>query len=53
MVSSVPVSLKRWAMAETRLSGAFIDGLPRSASGKVLKRILREPFWEGHRRGVS
>ncbi|MFP6596928.1 MAG: fatty acid--CoA ligase, partial [Candidatus Hydrogenedentota bacterium] len=31
----------------------FIDELPRNASGKVLKRQLREKHWEGHDRGVS
>ena len=31
----------------------FIDELPRNASGKVLKRVLREKDWEGHDRGVS
>jgi fatty-acyl-CoA synthase/long-chain acyl-CoA synthetase len=28
-------------------SVTFIDELPRTGSGKILKRILREPFWEG------
>ncbi|MFQ5698123.1 MAG: class I adenylate-forming enzyme family protein [Myxococcota bacterium] len=27
---------------------SFCDELPRTASGKILKRQLREPFWEGH-----
>ena len=27
--------------------------LPRNASGKVLKRELREPYWEGHGRRVA
>ena len=30
----------------------FIDALPRSPVGKVLKRTLREPFWKGHSRRV-
>lgn len=30
-----------------------IDELPRNASGKVLKRELREKYWEGHGRRVS
>ena len=31
----------------------FVTALPRNANGKVLKRVLREPYWEGHTRRVS
>ncbi len=31
----------------------FIDELPRNASGKVLKRELREEHWGEQKRGVS
>ncbi len=31
----------------------FVDELPRNPSGKVLKRILREPFWKGRERAVN
>jgi len=31
----------------------FVRELPRNASGKVLKRVLREPHWAGHARGVA
>ena len=30
----------------------FISELPRNPSGKVLRRELRAPFWEGRDRGV-
>lgn len=33
-------------------SVAFIDALPRTATGKVLKRTLREPYWEGQQRSI-
>ena len=31
----------------------FVDALPRNPSGKVLKRVLREPYWAGRQRGVA
>ncbi len=31
----------------------FIEVLPRNPSGKVLRRELRAPYWEGQDRGVS
>ena len=30
----------------------FIDQLPRTGTGKILKRTLREPYWEGHERQI-
>jgi fatty-acyl-CoA synthase/long-chain acyl-CoA synthetase len=32
---------------------SFADELPRTGSGKLLKRVLREPFWRGHDRRVG
>ncbi|MCU0273591.1 MAG: long-chain-fatty-acid--CoA ligase [Acidimicrobiales bacterium] len=31
----------------------LLDALPRNASGKVQKHVLREPFWAGHDRRVG
>jgi acyl-CoA synthetase (AMP-forming)/AMP-acid ligase II len=31
----------------------FMDKLPRNASGKLLKRTLREPYWRGMERRVN
>jgi long-chain acyl-CoA synthetase len=26
----------------------FLDALPREATGKIFKRKLRDPYWQGH-----
>jgi long-chain acyl-CoA synthetase len=31
----------------------FVDVIPRNASGKVLKKELRAPYWVGHERRIS
>jgi long-chain acyl-CoA synthetase len=48
------------AHARERLAGFkcpktvdFVEAIPRNASGKILKRELRDPFWEGHDRRVG
>ena len=32
---------------------AFVEALPRNATGKVLKRELRAPYWSAQSRGIS
>jgi fatty-acyl-CoA synthase/long-chain acyl-CoA synthetase len=34
-------------------SVSFLDELPKTGSGKILKRELRAPYWEGYDRQVS
>ena len=48
------------AFARTRIAAFktpktvdFIQALPRNASGKILRRELREPFWAGRERRVN
>ncbi len=30
----------------------FLDHLPRTGSGKIFKKTLRDPFWKGHKKKV-
>jgi fatty-acyl-CoA synthase/long-chain acyl-CoA synthetase len=44
------ISFSRKHLAGYKLprSVAFADEIPRTGSGKILKRVLREPYWRGH-----
>lgn len=55
-----PAATDLIAHARDRLAGyklpksvSFTDTLPRTPSGKVLKRALREPYWEGVGRRIG
>ena len=55
-----PADAELIAHARARIGGykvprryEFLEALPRNAAGKVLKRVLREPFWAGQSRGVG
>jgi len=48
------------AFARTRIAGFkvpksvdFVAALPRNASGKILRRELRAPYWEGRERQIN
>lgn len=48
------------AFARERIAGYklpksvdFVDALPRNPSGKILRRELRDPYWEGQERRVG
>jgi acyl-coenzyme A synthetase/AMP-(fatty) acid ligase len=48
------------AFTRTRIAGFkvpksvdFVAALPRGPSGKILRRVLREPHWAGHTRRVN
>jgi fatty-acyl-CoA synthase len=59
--TGLPVSAEEIiAYARGRIAGFkvpksvdFVDALPRNAAGKVLRRTLRAPYWEGRDREVS
>jgi acyl-CoA synthetase (AMP-forming)/AMP-acid ligase II len=44
---------ERIAAFKAPKSVEFIEALPRNASGKILRRTLREPFWAGRERQVN
>ncbi|HVI45041.1 MAG TPA: long-chain-fatty-acid--CoA ligase [Chitinophaga sp.] len=49
------INFLRTRIADYKLprSIAVVDSLPKTPSGKLLKRILRAPFWEGRERRVN
>lgn len=43
----------RLARYKCPTSVEFVDALPRNATGKVLRRELREPYWAGRERRIN
>ncbi len=57
---SDPTAQELIAFARERLAGfkcpksvSFAEALPRNPSGKILKRELRQPYWEGRERQIN
>jgi acyl-CoA synthetase (AMP-forming)/AMP-acid ligase II len=55
LTSEAIVAFAREHLAGYKLprSVSFGDEIPRNASGKILKKVLREPFWAGRERRVG
>ncbi len=51
--SIIDFARSRIAHFKTPKSVDFIDALPRNASGKILRKDLREPYWAGRTRRVN
>jgi long-chain acyl-CoA synthetase len=49
----IDFSRERLARFKCPTQVQWIDVLPRNPSGKVLKKDLREPYWEGRERRVN
>jgi len=49
----VQYARQRLAHFKCPTSVDFVETLPRNAAGKVLKKQLREPYWQGHARRIS
>jgi long-chain acyl-CoA synthetase len=50
--SIIAFARQRIAAYKAPKSVDFIEALPRNASGKILRRVLREPYWAGRARAV-
>jgi acyl-CoA synthetase (AMP-forming)/AMP-acid ligase II len=52
-VAIIAYTRERIAAYKAPKSVDFIDALPRNPSGKVLRRELRKPYWEGRDRKIG
>ena len=55
LINNVSIETRFWFYERSQMAQSidFIDEVPRNASGKVLKKVLREPYWKGQDRQVS
>ena len=51
--SSSPTAASASPGTSARRSVDWVDALPRNPSGKILKKDLRKPYWEGRDRMVG
>ncbi|HTH06470.1 MAG TPA: fatty acid--CoA ligase, partial [Ilumatobacteraceae bacterium] len=49
----IEFSRERLARFKCPTSVDWIEALPRNPSGKILKKDLRAPYWEGRERNVN
>jgi len=49
----VAYARERLARFKCPTSVEFVGELPRNPSGKILKRVLREPYWQGFERRIG
>ena len=52
-VEVIEFAKSRIARFKCPKSVKFVAALPRNASGKILRRELREPYWKGKERAVN
>ena len=68
MLSEIPAAVQRsrllthfWIAAQVRSqlasymkprSVSFVDELPMSPTGKIMKHVIKAPYWEGRDRNV-
>ena len=48
-----PTAASSWPSFKCPTSVDWVDALPRNPSGKILKKDLRAPYWEGRERFVG
>jgi acyl-coenzyme A synthetase/AMP-(fatty) acid ligase len=49
----VAACTERLAGYKKPLSVDFVDELPKTGSGKLMRRAVREPYWVGRERSVG